>query len=117
LAIGALLGFWSVPREGRWAWGAPVLFSGLLGDAVIAPWAAFLALILAVGAGTLARLLRHRVASRVLGFGGGAMMLLCLLLTVILDQRMGIEGPGPTLLLAAQLMLVVGLIADAWRGT
>jgi hypothetical protein len=116
LAIGALLGFWAVPKEGRWAWGAPVLFSNLLGDAVIAPWAAFLALILAVGAGALARLLRHRVISRVLGFGGGAVMLLCLLLTVILDQRMGIEGPGPTLLLAAQLMLVVGLIADAWRG-
>jgi len=57
------------------------------------------------------------VISRVLGFGGGAVMLLSFLLTVILARSMGIEGPGPTLLLAAQLMLVVGLIADAWRGT
>jgi len=116
LAIGALLGFWAVPKEGRWAWGASVLFSGLLGDAVIAPWAALLAAIVAVGAGMLSRLLRHRVISRVLGFGGGAAMLLSFLLTVILAQSMGIEGPGPTLLLVAQLMLVVGLIADAWRG-
>lgn len=115
-AIGALLSFWAVPKQGRWAWGAPVLFSGLLGNAVIVPWAALFAVMLAVGAGVLARLLRHRVISRALGFGGGAVMLLCFLLTVILDRSMGIEGPGPTLLLVAQLMLTIGLIADAWRG-
>ena len=116
LAIGALLGFWAVPTEGRWAWGAPVLFSGLLGNAVIAPRAALFALMLAVGAGALARLLRHRVISRVLRWGGGVVMLVCFLLTVILDQRMGIEGPGPTLLLVAQFMLAAGLVAEAWRG-
>jgi len=116
-AIGALLSFWAVPEQGRWAWGAPVMFSSLLGNAVIAPRAALFAVILAVGAGVLARLLRHRVVSRALGFGGGAVMLSSFLLSVILDRSMGIEGPGPTLLLVALLMLTVGLIADAWRGT
>ena len=97
-------------RSDLYSLGAPVLFSGLLGNAAIAPWAALFAVM-------LARPLRQRVISRALGFGGGAVMLLCFLLTVILDRSIGIEGPGPTLLLVAQLMLTVGLIAEAWRGT
>jgi hypothetical protein len=115
LAIGALLGFWAVPGEGRWAWGAPVLFSRLLGGAVVAPWLALIALILAVGAGTLAYLLHHRVLSRALGLVGGAVMALSFLLTVLLARSIGIEGSGPTLLLVAQVMLAIGLIAQAWR--
>jgi uncharacterized membrane protein len=79
--------------------------------------AALFAVMLAVGAGVLARPLLQRMISWALRFGGGAVMLLCLLLTVILDRSMGIKGPGPTLLLVAQLMLTVGLIAEAWRGT
>jgi len=115
LAIGALLGFWAVPQEGRWAWGAPVLFSRVLGNAVVAPWLALIALIFAVGAGTLAHLLHHRVISRALGLVGGAVMALSFLLTVLLARSIGIEGSGPTLLLVAQVMLAIGLIAQAWR--
>ena len=116
LAIGALLGFWAVPQEGRWAWGAPVLFSGLLGNAAVAPWLALIALIFAVGAGMVAHLLPHRVIPRVLCSVGGAVMASSFLLTALLARGIGIEGPGPTLLLVAQLMLAVGLMADAWRG-
>ena len=115
LAIGALLGFWAVPQEGRWAWGAPVLFSRVLGNAVVAPWLALIALIFAVGAGTLAHLLHHRVISRALGLVGGAIMALSFVLTLLLARGTGLEGPGPTLLLVAQVMLATGLIAQAWR--
>ena len=115
LIVGSVLGFWAIPGEGRWAWGAPVLFSGLLGDSILVPWVAIMGAALAAGLGTLSRLVGRSATSRVLGFAGGAVAALSLALTVILAQVMGVEGSGPTLVLVGQVMLGVGLLASAWR--
>jgi hypothetical protein len=116
LAIGGVLGFWAVPAEGRWAWGAPVLFSGLLGKALVAPWVTLIGIVLAAGMGMLAALVRHEIISRGLALIGAAVAVLSLLLTVILARSMGVEGPGPTLVLVGQVVLGIGLAASSWHG-
>lgn len=115
LIMGGVLGFWAVPHESRWAWGAPVLFSGLLGDGVLAPWVAILGAALAAGLGILSRLVQRPAVSRVLGMAGCGVAALGLALTVILARTRGIEGPGPTLVLVGLVMLGGGLLAGAWR--
>ena len=115
LIVGSVLGFWAVPGEGRWAWGASVLFSSLLGDGILVPWVAIMGAALASGLGTLSRLAGRPATSRVLGFAGCAVAALSLALTVILAQMVGVEGPGPTLVLVGQAMLGVGLLASTWR--
>ena len=115
LTVGSVLSFWAVPGEGRYAWGAPVLFSGLLGDNILVPWVAVMGAALAAGLGTLSRLVARPATSRVLGFAGCAVAALSLALTMILAQTMGVEGPGPTLVLVGQAMLGAGLLAGAWR--
>jgi hypothetical protein len=116
LAIGGVLGFWAVPAEGRWAWGAPVLFSGLLGKAIVAPWITLIGIMLAAGMGMLATLVRHKIISQGLTLVGAAVAALSLLLTVILARSTGVEGPGPTLALVGQVVLAIGLMVSMWRG-
>jgi tetratricopeptide (TPR) repeat protein len=116
LAIGGVLGFWAVPAEGRWAWGGTVLFSALLGKAIVTPWVILIGIMLAAGIGMLAALVRHKMISRGLALVGSAIAVLSFLLTVVLARSMGVEGPGPTLALVGQVILGIGLVGSVWRG-
>jgi len=116
LLLGSLLGFWAVPAQGRQAWGALVLFSGMLGEAVLVPWVALIGAMLAAGLGMLAKVVARQTAARILGFAGCGIVMLGLAVTVILAQSMGVQGPGPTLVLVGQVTLGLGLLLSAWRG-
>jgi serine/threonine protein kinase len=116
LVIGGVLGFWAIPAEGRSAWGASVLFSGLLGRAIVAPWVTLIGVVLAAGMGILAALVSHKLISRGLALAGAAVVALGFVLTVILARSMGVEGPGPTVALVGQIMLAIGLAASFGRG-
>jgi serine/threonine protein kinase len=116
LTLASLFSFWAVPAQGRWAWGASVLFSSILGNGLWVPWVTLIGVLMATGLGIVGRLIRHPVIPRVLMFGGCAMAALTFLATVILARSIGVEGPGVTLVLVGQVMLGLGLLVSALRG-